>query len=121
MRKLYGGLKVEIRRSQCTDEVEIIFYRSMPDYVEIYQPGPHGWEIQSHPQGTSINFNELNNLKMSSEMAQVLSDALNTRFSPSGPTRTEAELRAVKSHLEDTRLILEQVMPSALRGKKNAT
>ena len=52
-------------------------------------------------------------------MAQLLFEALNEKFTPPKETATEAELGATKRHLEDTRGLIEQILPSALRGKKD--
>lgn len=117
MYKLFGDLKVEVRQSEATDEVELIFYRSTPDTTEIMTPGEFGWDVQSFPRGSMMNLKEMNHLRMSRHMAQALADALFKRFTPMKPKATEAELGAVKHHLADARDLLEQVLPHALRGK----
>jgi len=117
--KLFGDLRVEIRDSVATDEVEIIFYRSTPDYIEIYEMSDFGWKIHRHSKGEALKINEMNFLRMDRHMAQALRDGLVKMFGPRKQDSTESELEAVKKHLGDTRdmlmLFSEKVLPHALR------
>lgn len=115
--KLFGELQVEIRDCVATDEVEIIFYRSTPDYTEIYEMSDYGWTVHRHLKGEMINLKDLNFLRLDRHMAQVLSDGLAKRFIPLKATATEAELGATKHHLTDMRDMLFKTLDHVLGEK----
>jgi hypothetical protein len=87
--------------------------------VGTYNTELDAFVYEEHEPGSMINRKCY--LRLSQDEARAIYDGLGRIFEPAEASATTQKLEAVEKHLEDTKVLLAAVLPSALRQEVTAS